>query len=150
MVTWQKVYIPTDYKKKMEEQSRKILKPKVVYRKVIPRANAIVGGFAGLIILIGIIESWVFFKLSLFEVLLVSLVLILFYTILLFFLLQPKLVKIIRKREVVENGNSDSMSKQIAKEIVSRPVVVNVNNQTTTETKRKRGRPKKKSSAKKR
>lgn len=125
----------------MEKQNAKILKPRVVYRKVVPRSHTIVGGFAGLLILIGIIESWFFFNLSLLETVILSVALLFFYVILLLFLLRPKLVKIVRQREVFQE-REQSMSKKISNEIVARPITINVNNNTKSATKKKSSKKK--------
>lgn len=112
-----------------------------------PRAHTVVGGFAGILILIGIIEAIFFFDLNLLEIVILAGVLILFYAILLAFLLRPKLVRVVKRREVAEKSE-ESMSRQIAKEI-ERPLTVNINNQPMASVEAKKSTRKKKTSRKK-
>jgi len=116
-------------------ETNKVLKPKTLYRTYIPVAHKILAIFSGLLILIGIIESIIFFNLNTMESLILTIILLLFYAILLFFLLRQKTIRIVRHRRNLESPAIKTISQQIANEI-TKPIEVKITEVKPTTTKK--------------
>lgn len=101
----------------MDSPERKILKPKARYRTFVPMAHRILAIFTGLIIIIGIVESMVFFKMNMLESLVLTVILLFFYVILLFFLLQTRTVRVQMRRRLPGKPAMQTVSQEIANEI---------------------------------
>jgi len=119
-----------------DPKTKKIPKPKVRYRKFIPIAHRILAITTGLIIIIGIIESITFFKLNIKDSLILTIILLLFYAILLFFLLQTKTVRVTQRRRA-DKPAIQTVSQQIANEI-DKATEIKITKPKTTAVKKKR------------
>jgi hypothetical protein len=81
------------------DENKKLPKPQVKRILGVSKAVNITAVVAGLLILIGIIESSFLLSFTLMEIVILAGVLFVFYIILLMFLLKPRVVKVIIKRK---------------------------------------------------
>jgi hypothetical protein len=127
------------------DEKKKLPRPEVVKILGVSRAASIAAVFSGLLIVVGLIESVYFLGLSLMDLTIMAAVLFVFYVVLLMFLLKPRVIKIIKRIPGKKPASQQNTRKPAIEDIkaevsgtqTQRPVVVNINNQTTP---KKRGR----------